>query len=96
LKKKHFKFKPIFAKNIEFHRDGNWTDFKEPNCPSCSFSSYTIRQIETILNSLGYNTNEDNILSKDERRQIHDFQRKNGLRVGRLNKATLKKLGLQF
>jgi hypothetical protein len=92
IEKQLFSSKPIFSKGKIFHKNGNWLAFKEPNCPSCGVMRTTIRQIEVMLNILGYNTNEDNVLSRDERKQLHDFQRKNGLKVDKVNDETDNKL----
>jgi hypothetical protein len=92
IEKQFFSSKPIFSKGRIFHKNGNWSPLKEPNCPSCGDMRTTVRQIETMLNILGYNTNEDNVLSRAERKQLHDFQRKNGLKVGKINDETDNKL----
>jgi hypothetical protein len=91
--RKNYRHKPLFMKRgALYFQNSTWSGYYEIMCSS--HYSFTIRQIENRLNALGYKTNEDNILSKKELRQLHRFQKENGLEVGQLTAETLKKLGI--
>jgi hypothetical protein len=94
--RKDYRHKPLFLKRgALYFQNSIWSGYYEIMCSSVC-GGYTIRQIENRLNALGYKTNEDNILSKKELRQLHRFQKDNGLEVGQLTAETLKKLGVQY
>jgi hypothetical protein len=92
--RKNYRHKPLFLKRgLLYFQNSTWSGYYEISCASIC-ETYTIRQIENRLNALGYKTNEDNILSKKELRQLHRFQKDNGLEVGQLTAETLTKLGV--
>ena len=77
---------------------GGFSEWREVLCPA-EITQYTITQIQTALEERGYDVGPaaiDNILGKDTRAALTQFQKDNELPVGNLDYETLKALGIQY
>ncbi|MEY4902319.1 MAG: hypothetical protein RLZZ292_134 [Bacteroidota bacterium] len=89
------KRKPLFLKKNEFWATGTFTPYREVFCSSCF--PQTIKQLELALQQRGYLfIRPDNHLNQWEYTAIRRFQRRNGLKAGKLSIETLKKLGVGY
>ena len=83
VEKEYRSQKPFFlAKNEHWFYGENWTNFTSTYASGGCDASTTTRQIEAMMNILGYQMNEDNILSRKERKQIYRFEKQNKLPKG--------------
>lgn len=77
---------------------GGFSEWREVLCPA-EITQYTISQIQSALEERGYDVGPagiDNILGKDTRAALTQFQKDNQLPVGNLDYETLKALGIQY
>ena len=83
VEKEYRSQRPFFlAKNEYWFYGENWTNFASAYASGGCDEYFTTRQIEAVMNILGYRMNEDNILSRKERKQIYRFEKQNKLPKG--------------
>ena len=83
IEKEYRNRRPFFlAKNEHWFYGENWTNFTDTYASGGCDASITTRQMEAAMNDLGYQMNEDNILSRKERKQIYRFEKQNKLPKG--------------
>lgn len=60
-----------------------------------AISHERVKAVQVALNKAGYSLKEDGIMGKKTRMALKKYQKENNLKAnGRMNKATLKKLGV--
>lgn len=93
--KRYVKKKPKKLKENQFYFEGGyWTKPKRAIGGSHDRET-AVLEIKKKLIELGYNLIENNVFDTDTRNALIDFQRKNGLKEGQLDKETLEKLGIK-
>ena len=80
--------------NIKMHYlIGNWSEIREFICPFSCRDIYLSEYAQLALREKGYNVRIDGVLDETTQKAIIDFQSKNNLPTGRLDRETLEKLG---
>jgi len=91
--KKEVKAKPkTLAENQLFFESGSWSDLKE--AISRRHDGVSILAVKRKLVELGYDLTEDNVIDQATKDALLDFQKKNGLKEGQIDSATLERLGV--
>lgn len=75
--------------------EGNFSEWQEVLCPN-KVSNVSIRDLQRALNQAGYNVGTaDGIMGSKTKAALAKYQKDNGLPIGGMNMATMRKLGLR-